>query len=589
MRKKKQKSLWLLPLAALAPAILGGVAVYWILASRNSASETMPVGANIIPQDALLTVSFSTDTNQWQQLRSFGTTQTQAAFDRTLAQLRDRFLSPNGYRYQQDIQPWVGKEITLAVLPVNSSNGQTSAITPTSQSLVMVLPIANPQEAKQALEPTNSPLQQGKWLSRIYKGVEIRETKTPDALNIPATPYSATVLDQRFLVVTTNPKATEQVIDTYQGGKSLAQSPGYLQALGQIASERSFGKLFINVPVAVTAARSSQPQLPGANLAQIQQQGVAATMTLKPDGVLIRSISWLNNNSPKRYTLTNDTGSIAKRLPANTLMMMSGGNLQQFWQDYVGGAEANPLSPFKPEQIRKSLKEFTNLELEKDLLSSMGGEFALALVPLSEANSKADRSKPSAIGPGLVFMVKASDRSIAEKVIRQVGAVMQSQNNFTVEPATIGNQSVTKWISGNQSLTITQGWLDDNVAFLSFGTPAGAGIIPQPESNLVGSDRFRNTVPLELNPNNGHFYIDIERLGVDSTARLLTFLFQLSTDPNTQKTLTSQLTPLRGIGVTAAVGDQRSTRLDIFLSLKKGNTPKPLPSPTPERFSQPSL
>jgi len=52
----------------------------------------MPVGANIIPQDALLTLSLS-DSAQWQVLREFGTPQTQAELDKNLAQLRDRFHS----------------------------------------------------------------------------------------------------------------------------------------------------------------------------------------------------------------------------------------------------------------------------------------------------------------------------------------------------------------------------------------------------------------------------------------------------------------------------------------------------------------
>lgn len=572
--------------------INGGAAAYWFLVHKQPVLG-LPPGANLIPQDASLTLSVTTDSNQWQQLRSFGTPQTQAAFAKTLAQLRDRFLSSNGYNYQRDIQPWAGKEVTFAYLPTQQINPTQPSSTlipqtnnPSQQSVVMILPIDNPLQAKQALEPTNSPLQQGKWISRTYKGIEIKETKTGDALNINSTQYSATVLDRRFLVVTTNPKATERIIDTFQSSESLANVPGFKAAWEKIETEQPFARLFINVPVAIAAAKNSQPQLSNQNFAQIQQQGVAATMSVKPEGLLFKSISWLQPNSDKKYAVKNETGKMSIRLPANTLMMMSGGNLQRFWQDYIQGAESNPLTPFKPEQIRSSVQKFTNLDLEKNLLSWMGGEFSLSLVPLPQENSNSGENQPAA--PGLIFMVKASDRAAAETTLQQLDQVMSNQNKFKVEKTIIGNKPVTNWIAPDRELTITQGWLDENVAFLALGGVTNT-ILPQPKISLVQSDRFRNTVPLELKSNNGHFYLDVESLGVDSTARFLTFLFQLSTDPNTQKTLTNQLLPIRAIGVTAAVSDERSTRFDVFVSLKKAGVPKPLPSPTPERFSQPSL
>ena len=590
--KKKKKSSLLLFLGVTLLLINGGAAAYWFLVHKQPVLG-LPPGANLIPQDASLTLSVTTDSNQWQQLRSFGTPQTQAAFAKTLAQLRDRFLSSNGYNYQRDIQPWAGKEVTFAYLPTQQINPTQPSSTlipqtnnPSQQSVVMILPIDNPLQAKQALEPTNSPLQQGKWISRTYKGIEIKETKTGDALNINSTQYSATVLDRRFLVVTTNPKATERIIDTFQSSESLANVPGFKAAWEKIETEQPFARLFINVPVAIAAAKNSQPQLSNQNFAQIQQQGVAATMSVKPEGLLFKSISWLQPNSDKKYAVKNETGKMSIRLPANTLMMMSGGNLQRFWQDYIQGAESNPLTPFKPEQIRSSVQKFTNLDLEKNLLSWMGGEFSLSLVPLPQENSNSGENQPAA--PGLIFMVKASDRAAAETTLQQLDQVMSNQNKFKVEKTIIGNKPVTNWIAPDRELTITQGWLDENVAFLALGGVTNT-ILPQPKISLVQSDRFRNTVPLELKSNNGHFYLDVESLGVDSTARFLTFLFQLSTDPNTQKTLTNQLLPIRAIGVTAAVSDERSTRFDVFVSLKKAGVPKPLPSPTPERFSQPSL
>lgn len=117
MNKEKKKPSLLLTIGAAGLLIGGGVAAYWALTEGKWLLREIPVGTNIIPQDALLAISVSTDTGQWQQLREFGTPQTQAELDKIGAQLRDRFLTSNGYNYEQDIQPWVGKEVTIAFLP----------------------------------------------------------------------------------------------------------------------------------------------------------------------------------------------------------------------------------------------------------------------------------------------------------------------------------------------------------------------------------------------------------------------------------------------------------------------------------------
>ena len=128
-------------LLVLATSLLvgGGIAAYWLLIQPQKLAQ-LPLGANIIPPEALLTVSVSTEPSKWQQLREFGTPQTQAILDNYLVDWRDRTLTDNGYNYQKDIQPWVGKEATLAVMSLQAA-----------PAMVMVLPIAKPNLAASLL------------------------------------------------------------------------------------------------------------------------------------------------------------------------------------------------------------------------------------------------------------------------------------------------------------------------------------------------------------------------------------------------------------------------------------------------------
>jgi hypothetical protein len=409
-KKKPKKPSLLLPLAAAVGLTAGGGAAYWYFTRQAAGPTELPAGAEVIPQDALMTISVATDPGQWQQLREFGTPQSQAAFDQNLADWRDRLLTANGLDYEKDVQPWVGREVTVALLsppspPATPNLPNLPVPLPQQQTTVIVLPVQNLDRAQQVLQQAKPPVD-GNVVERSYKGFQIKETQGA------ARNYSATLLDNKFVVLTTDPKATDRVIDTYkgaEGAKALTTTAGLTQALGKIQTPQPFGKVYVNLPAAamMTSATAGRPVSPQ-NLSQIQQnQGLAATIALEPEGIRFRSISWLKPDSQRKYEVQNRAKTMPGRLPAETIIMASGGNLKKFWQDYTQGAATNPISPINPEALRTGLKSTIGMDLEQEFLTWMEGEFALSLVAAPEGSS-----------PGLpfslLFMVQASDRRAAE-------------------------------------------------------------------------------------------------------------------------------------------------------------------------------
>ena len=132
----------------------GGIAAYYGLVSRKFL-EGVPLGANVVPQEAMVAVSLSTNPQQWDKLSQYGTVQSQAALQDILKNWQNRVFTDNGYNYQQDIQPWVGQEVMIASLPNSSLISGTAPNSDTSTSLnqqtVVVLPIANPTKANELL------------------------------------------------------------------------------------------------------------------------------------------------------------------------------------------------------------------------------------------------------------------------------------------------------------------------------------------------------------------------------------------------------------------------------------------------------
>jgi Protein of unknown function (DUF3352) len=571
MKKNKKPSL-MLTLSAAGLLIGAGSLAYWLLAQRQISSSDLLVGANIIPGDALFAVSLTTDPQQWQKLRQFGTRETQTELDKNLVQLRDRFLTNNGYDFQKDIAPWVGNDVTIAILapaignkpapkPVTTNEDTASD----QQSMVMVLPIKNPEIAKNILAQPKI-LKQGKWIDRIYQGIAIKQSQGQTGEN-----FSAASLDGRFLVITDNPKATERAIDAYKNKTSLATTGGFAENFPKIANYQRFAQFYINVPTAAKiAAASPNRPLPAQVLAQLQNnQGLAGTITLESEGIRFKGVSWLNPNSQRVLGVENKAGQMQSRVPAETLMMLSGGNLQRLWGDYVLTSQGNPLSPIAPEQLRGGVKSLINLDLDKDLLSWMKGEFSLSLIP-----STPKAGSPDDFRSGLVFMVQASDayngqslRQSAEASLKQLDDVMRNQYQFQVQPGKVAGQPVVNWVSPYGTLTATHGWLDGDVAFLVVGAPITDKIVPRPNNTLASTIPFQQTVPTEPNPTNGQFFLDVERTVKN---------FPLPTlIPNQQ----SLLDATRSIGMTSAVSDSRSNRYDIFIALKKVTNMTALPSP----------
>jgi hypothetical protein len=154
-------------------------------------------------------------------------------------------------------------------------------------------------------------------------------------------------------------------------------------------------------------------------------------------------------------------------------------------------------------------------------------------------------------------MVQTSDRERAEKSLTQLDEVMNRQYQFQVQEAKVDGLPVVNWISPFGTLTATHGWLDGNVAFLSLGAPVADRIVPKPATTLASTELFQKTVPSELSPNNGHFFLD-----VNSTVKALPL-------PQFFPSQAIWIEAMRSIGVTTAVSDERSVRYDVFVSLKK--------------------
>ncbi|MGG6294025.1 DUF3352 domain-containing protein [Leptolyngbya sp. AN02str] len=578
-RKQQNRRFIAVVVGGAAIALIAGGFIGYLLSDRQGVGDVkMPPGADVLPQDVVMAVSVATDTTQWRRLRALGTPASRAQLEAQVARWRDRFFTQNGVDYQQTIAPWVGSEMTLAMLPlpddaaVEAPTPPPTAETPDAEDdaapteetaptdnflalnaqrpMVMVLPIADVEQAQQRLAqiaPGNSPPQ-----TREYKGIEVREfTGVGDRTT------AAAVIEDRYVVLATESQAIDQVIDHYRGAPPLEQVPTYREAFRDIATSQSVARIYLNGPQVkqLVSENSAQPA-PLLGLSPIQRnQGVALNIALEPEGLRIRGMGWLPVDSDYRYSVANRAGELLSLLPSDTLMVAAGGNLKEFWESYSQLPVVNPRNPFNPNTLQEGLLATTGLNLNQDLLSWMDGEFAIALVPVNAGTPEAQT--------GFVVAVESSDRANAENTLKRLDDTMGNRYRYQVSAAEVSGQPVVNWVSPFGSLSVTHGWLNQRTAFLALGASMVNTLLPTPQTPLASSELVETTRSPDLQANNGQFFVDLERLRASGDALPL---------PQLPPEADALWEAMRRIGVTAAIRSDRTTHFDIrILMQRRGN------------------
>ncbi len=562
-------------LAGLAAVILlGGGAIAALNFSQRSPRSLSPAGAQLVPQDALATITLTTDEIAWNKLRQFGTADSQTQFDQLLTKWKDQLFTLNGYSFKRDINPWIGDRITLALLPTAESEAQ--GLSAATQNIVLIAPIADPVKAKSLLQsgPQRSSIT---WEDRSYKKISIKTIQTAEGQSV-----EAAVIGADWLLLSNTAAGIEQAIDTYRGKRSLRDNTGYRSATAALSDPqplgKSFAQLYLNIPVATKALKTPEGAATGqqGSLIPLQgSQGIVATALIESEGVRFLGTSWLLPKNDLVYgELSNEADDMSRRLPSDTLLALSGSNLQQTWQAL---SEGNVSLPFFPDaqNLRAGLLTQTGLDIEEDIMPWASGEFAFGLLkpvakpPEAEGEQKKTNqngvsdSEAIAAAP-LLLMVQTNDRTTAESVWAQIDDVMINRYRYQVETTDLPEGSVTRWISPFRGVQFSHGWLPGNVTFFAVGSDITEALIPAPTPPLAGTRLFQTLTSEAPTSNNGQFFLDLAKINQTDGVFPLPQLGQIG-----------PTSAIEAIGLTSTVGD-RTMDYDLYIKLSKAAKPGPL-------------
>lgn len=531
----------LLPAVGAAVLAAGGAAAYLYLKGPAKDGTTPLAIANVVPDEAYMTAFVSSDMQSWSKLQQFGTPEAKQIIAQGLQNIQKDLLDKNNINFEQDIKPWVGNGM-VALLP--SAKGEAD-----KPSVLVVVNIRDKISAMQFAGKLASQ-SGGKSTEKDYKGNKVI---VGDNNQVHAT------LIKDYLVIASDQPTIESAINTTQGEPSLASKPEAKAVLEQdVNVQNAIAKVYLlDYATAVQRLMETSAQseaVPPINTKQLKNvKSMVAGLGVEDEGMRLKAVVAMSPDAPK-YDYKPVEGKIVSQFPAETLAMVTGGNISQIWSQATAQSKDDPTTQQALDTMRQSVKAAADFDLDKDIFSWMDGEFGLAIIP-------SDRGILAQVGFGGVMVIDTSNRQAAEATLAKLDNLAKS-NSMLVQERDVQGKKITEWNSPFGSI-LGHGWLDNDSVFVALGGPMIDVATSQPNPALGNTTTFKAATGSLPKQNLGYFYLDM-----DKTMTLVNRFAALTQSPIPPEPA-AILSSIKGIGVTSSQVNTSTGQVDMLLALKK--------------------
>ncbi|WP_199247211.1 DUF3352 domain-containing protein [[Phormidium] sp. ETS-05] len=411
---------------------------------------TAPESAIFIPKQSALMVSLLVNP---EDLASF-IRQSAAGSDpgkigKELNQIKENLLANTDVKYEEDIQPWLGDEISLAVTDIDLDKNQANGLQP---GYLLALATRDAAASSAFLERLwqNKPISGSgaELVLENYAGVKlIYTTTTPEAGNLSplAGDWASAVVGSRFVLFANHPKVLREAINTVQAANLNLTSSEIYQQVSQNAPEGTgnnrIGMAFINPPQLAAWLNRTGLKTTGEN-----DNLVAISLGLNPNG-LVADTLWIKKpGGTETGFLKGDISHLDEASGEETRFLSApvqaldwipaAANLVAAGQDLQGLSGDSGLTSFFVNSINSlltsnSLAAKGSVNLEEDIFSWVQDSYALGLL-----------SYPGEDNLDWIFVAQRGEKTAAgishlETLARERG--------INVGPVTFGNQEAIAW------------------------------------------------------------------------------------------------------------------------------------------------
>ncbi|MDY6782332.1 MAG: DUF3352 domain-containing protein [Cyanobacteriota bacterium] len=485
---------------ALVLLLAAGGSLYWILSKSPlplllTGVKDNPAAAVFIPKQAPVVVSLLANPERLETfVRSATPLRQRKRAQAELEQLQQGLLANTGADYNEDIQPWLGDELTFALTASDfdrdGDNGEQPGYlwVADSKDGDAAREFLQSYYAKDAIAGTSE------LVSEPYKGVNLIYRRN---LTDNTTTSASAVVGDRFVLFANHPRILREALNNAQAvDLNLQRNPAYQKALSTLQGPR-IGVSVIDLP-ALAGFVAKQPVPPEL------QQTLTVGLALSRQGLIAKTaLAGFKGDENVSPALSQPVKAL-ELIPARAMAAAAGTDLQQQWEQVSTGVTPDSAPAQLLDRVVSRLNESLDIDVVEEIFSWARGEYAIALLPPAEENR-----------PNWVFVAQKTPE--AEAAIARFDTLAR-QRDLSVGNFTLGDRKIAVWTkleaSEEQPATRLEASVkgartqtDDFVIFGSsldgLGQALGDG-----DRSLLVKEEFKDAIALLPKQNDGYVYLD---------------------------------------------------------------------------------
>ncbi|MEM7726386.1 MAG: DUF3352 domain-containing protein [Cyanobacteria bacterium P01_A01_bin.45] len=486
---------------------------------ENQSSENLGT-AMLISKQAPFTVSILTSDMNWQKV----------AENADISKLKKSLFANTNIDYKKDIQPWLGKEMTLSVATPDIDSDFTNGRQP---GYLMVLTSKDSQKSREFIEFYFSQrVLSGSQLNiERYKGIKIiSDSLSPEKEKESI--LAVATLSDRFILFANYPEVLKEAINNIQAPSvSLSSYLPYQQAIEKLPKK----------PIAVAFLNLNQiAKWKGWKLKKLDYENQIISLSESPQGLLAQtSLIATEKTLPSAASVSQPVKAL-EYIPSTAGLVISGvdlsnlnqSNLAEFWQQtqlkisskskgilseiFTGKNRLAKLSSLNNEvklNSQEKLEQKYGLNLSEDIFSWVKGEYAFAILLSPGSNSV-----------NWIF--------VTEKVSNTAQGVthlddIARKNGLIASPLNLGEQELSTWTkleTDNPKVQLAEVTKDfavqakiygvhtniENYEIFASSVETIAKVLTSEDNSIIRNRKFKDSIAKIPQPNQGYIYLDWE-------------------------------------------------------------------------------
>ncbi|NMG10779.1 DUF3352 domain-containing protein [Brasilonema sp. UFV-L1] len=440
------------------------------------------------------------------------------AFERDgeLSKIKTSLLANTGIDYQQEIKPWLGNEITLAVTTLDidhdSENGQ-------QPGYLMALTTTQPEKSREFVKLLFSKrvLAGANLTTEQYKGVKlISDNQIPSTSLQPEdiknqNSLAGAVVGNSFVLFANHPKVLREAINNVQVfDLNLTSSAKYQKVIQQLPKEAQ-AVAFLNLPIVAKWQGLKRD-------AQTYDNQIISLVS-NSNGLLAETAFLGNEETLPPIAQLSKPVDALQYIPASASLAVAGANLNslgdsdlgQLWQQLTAALSTSTedvTSLFLP---LTDVQKRWGINWKEDIFNWVQGEYAIGLLPRQDQTTF-----------DWIFVAEKSEQTPA--AISRLDTLASSQG-LSLSSFPLDEQKISAWTQLTTAVN-TSGEAKDRELFTIeanvLGTRADVGnyeifassieamdkALTAKDNSLMTNPRFNESIAVIPQPNQGYIYID---------------------------------------------------------------------------------